>query len=147
MEGNLQDPTDKNDFMVNHIGASLGWLEEGDCSEGSFEFDDVSIFLSNESFLEKAQQPMDGGHFLSLNKGLLPPPPDLLLVGRLKQDTLTPSLWTFVPQGHLNVLQALSLLPFCCFTFTLHHSHHKKLPMAETIIDKNVFSEKRKEAD
>lgn len=70
MEGNLQDPTDKNDFMMNHTGASLGWLEEGDCSEGSFEFDDVSIFLLNVSFLGKAQQPLDGGLFLSLNKGL-----------------------------------------------------------------------------
>lgn len=38
--------------------------------EGSFEFDDVSIFQSTVSFLGKAQQPMDGGHFLSSNKGL-----------------------------------------------------------------------------
>lgn len=78
MEGNLQDPTDKNDFMMNHTGASLGWLEEGDCSEGSFEFD-VSTFQSTCA-LSREGTTTHGWWPLPFTQIRVPPTPDFLLV-------------------------------------------------------------------
>lgn len=70
-DGRNSTGCDKDDSMICPTKVSLGWWNEGACSQGSFKFTDVYIFLLTVSFLVKKSWPWDAGKFFSLFKGLV----------------------------------------------------------------------------
>lgn len=145
MEGTLQDVTDKDDFMICPTKVSLGWWEEGDCSEASSKFT-VHIFLT-VSFLVKASLPTGWWQLLFALYGacflLLPD-----MAETRNQGILTPLLASICPPRTFELtlskdaFQVLSLFSLCLSTFSLYHRHRRKSPTAGTVIDCSIW-EKR----